>query len=66
MKNIICIIFFLLININKCISQRVIDVPFINDEKIKLDGFLDEKEWEDSKKLSLDYETISQLILLGK
>ena len=57
MKNIICIIFFLLININKCISQRVIDVPFINDEKIKLDGFLDEKEWEDSKKLSLDYET---------
>ena len=57
MKNIICIIFFLLININKCISQRVIDVPFINDEKIKLDGFLDEKEWKDSKKLSLDYET---------
>ena len=57
MKNIICFIFFLLINIDKCISQRVIDVPFINDEKIKLDGFLDEKEWKDSKKLSLDYET---------
>ena len=38
-------------------SQRIIDVPFTSDDKISIDGILEQKEWENSEKLSLNFET---------
>ena len=57
MKNglyLFTLIFFIT---NISFSQRVIYVPFIKDEKIKIDGILDKGEWESSEKLNLDNET---------
>ena len=38
-------------------SQRIIDVPFTSDDKISIDGILEQKEWENSEKLSLNFIT---------
>ena len=57
MKNGLYLISLLFFITNISFSQRVIDVPFIKDEQINLDGILDKSEWESSEKLNLDYET---------
>ena len=57
MKNGLFLISLLFFITNISFSQRVIDVPFIKDEQINLDGILDKGEWESSEKLNLDNET---------
>ena len=57
MKNGLFLISLLFFITNISFSQRVVDVPFIKDEQINLDGILDKGEWESSEKLNLDNET---------
>ena len=56
MKNGLFLISLLFFITNISFSQRVVDVPFIKDEQINLDGILDKGEWESSEKLNLDNE----------
>ena len=46
MKNGLFLISLLFFITNISFSQRVVDVPFIKDEQINLDGILDKGEWE--------------------
>ena len=57
MKNGLYLFTLIFFSTNISFSQRVIYVPFIKDEKIKIDGILDKGEWESSEKLNLDNET---------
>ena len=56
MKNGLFLISLLFFITNISFSQRVVDVPFIKDEHINLDGISDKGEWESSEKLNLDNE----------
>ena len=50
MKNGLYLFTLIFFSTNISFSQRVIYVPFIKDEKIKIDGILDKGEWESSEK----------------
>lgn len=57
MKKCFCLIILLFLSPFESISQKIIDVPFISDDKISIDGILEQREWQNSEKLSLDFET---------
>lgn len=57
MKKYFCLIILSFLFSFESISQKIIDVPFTSDDKISIDGILEKREWQNSEKLSLDFET---------
>ena len=57
MKKHFCLIILSFLFSFESISQKIIDVPFTSDDKISIDGILEKREWQNSEKLSLDFET---------
>ena len=57
MKKYFCLIILSILFSFESISQKIIDVPFTSDDKISIDGILEKREWQNSEKLSLDFET---------
>jgi hypothetical protein len=57
MKKYFCLIILSFLFSFESISQKIIDVPFTSDDKISIDGILEKREWQNSEKLSLNFET---------